>query len=136
MPMKSKTRHVVALSETDATSAMYYSVYLELFDRARVDLYRDASLPISLFYNMRAKAAYVEFSRVVKFLDELEILSWFCRLGTTSVKMCHQVLTGGEEAARGYVVDVYVVDGKPTRIPDDIRAKISSALDTPDFTAK
>ena len=85
---------------------------------------------------MRAKAAYVEFSRVVKFLDELEILSWFCRLGTTSVKMCHQVLTGGEEAARGYVVDVYVADGKPTRIPDDIRAKISSALDTPEFTAK
>jgi len=134
--MKSRTRHVVTLSETDATSAIYYSVYLELFDRARIDLYRDASLPISLLYDMRAKAAYVEFSRVVRFLDELEILSWFCRLGNTSVKMCHQVLLGEEEVARGYVVDVYVVDGKPTRIPDDIRAKISSALDVPEFTAK
>ncbi len=134
--MKSKMRHVVALSETDATSAIYYSAYLELFDRARIDLYRDASLPTSLFYNMRAKAAYVEFSRVARFLDELEILSWFCRLGNTSVKMCHQVLLGGEEIARGYVVDVYVVDGKPTPIPDDIRARILSVLETPEFTAK
>ncbi|AFA39376.1 putative thioesterase [Pyrobaculum oguniense TE7] len=127
--MKVKERYLVALGDTDATGAIYYATYLYVFDRARIALYRETGLDLSIFNKMRAVAAYTEFKKVVTFGDVLDVYIWFCKLGNTSVKMCHEVYLGEQLAARGYVVDVYTENGRPTPIPADIREKIEKVLE-------
>ncbi|MEM0483659.1 MAG: thioesterase family protein [Thermofilaceae archaeon] len=127
--MKVKDKYLVALGDTDATGAIYYARYLYIFDRARIALYRETGLDFGIFNKMRAVAAYVEFKKVVTFGDMLDVYIWFCKLGNTSVKMCHEVYLGEALAARGYVVDVYTENGRPTPIPNEVREKIQKALE-------
>jgi len=124
--VKIKDVYVVALGDTDATGAIYYANYLYIFDKARISLYNAAGLDLRVFYKMRAVAAYVEFKNVVTFGDVLEIYSWFCKIGNSSVKMCHEVYREDSLVARGYVVDVYTENGRSAPLPPDVREKMSA----------
>ncbi len=131
--MKVRERYLVGLGDTDATGAIYYARYLYYFDLSRISLFREAGIDPSIFDSLRAVAAYVEYRSVVRFMDVIEVTSWFCRVGRTSLKMCHEVYVRGEPAARGYVVDVYAPSGKAEEIPQDVRAALEKALDQPDI---
>ncbi len=131
--MKVRERYLIGLGDTDSTGAIYYARYLYYFDLSRISLFRSAGIDLSVFDVLRAVAAYVEYRSVVRFMDEIEVTSWFCRVGRTSLKMCHEVHVRGELAARGYVVDVYAPGGKAEEIPPNVRDLLEKALDQPDI---
>ena len=120
----------VRLSETDALGVVYYGQYLTYFDISRLELLRKAGVTIAYlkkrklgFVAAESKCRYVSSAR---FDDVLTLRVSVTKIGTSSVQYSHTVMRHGKEVAHGVVTDVMVgLDGKPAKIPADVRGRLS-----------
>ncbi len=124
----------VRLAETDALGVVYYGQYLTYFDVSRLEMLRAAGVTIDLlkrrslgFVAAESNCKYISSAR---FDDVLTLSASVARIGMSSVQYFHKASRNGEEVAEGKVTDVLVGrGGKPVKIPQDIRDRLSAFLE-------
>jgi acyl-CoA thioester hydrolase len=123
----------VRFEETDTMGVVYYAKFLVWFEVGRMSLLRDVGLPYKDwsakeigFPVVRVRADYHAPAR---FDDEILVKTRVSRMGNTSLTFENEVYKQPkrELLCTGHTIHVLVGgDGKPVRIPDELRAKISS----------
>jgi acyl-CoA thioester hydrolase len=120
----------VRLDETDALGVVYYGRYLAYFDISRLEMLREAGITLPYlrkrrlgFVAAQASCKYVESAK----LDEkLTLKVKVARIGSASITYSHEIKRGRAMIALGSVTDVMVGGtGRPTKIPIDMREKLS-----------
>jgi len=121
----------VRFRDLDALGHVNNAVYLTYLEVARVAyfsrLQRDW-LEKGHFILARAE---VDFLRPILLEDPVEVGVRVARLGRSSFDMEYLVLAAGEEAARGKTVQVWLEGGRPTPLPQEVRARIAEVEGRP-----
>ena len=126
-----KTR--VRYADTDTMRVAYYANFFVWFESGRIELLRS----IGIVYRdiehqgvfMPVVEAHANYKAPARFDDELLIRTRLAKVGDTSVRFENEVyrLPSMELLCTGHTVHVVVgKDGKPMRVPDELRAKASS----------
>ena len=132
-PFRFSLRTRVDFSDTDAVGIVYYGRYPPYFDRAVIAYRRHLGLPLlgNPGHVLVIRALRCEYHAPARFDDELEVFVRMARLGRTSQTAALRVEeVGGAEPrhlADGEIVAVGLdrYGGRPSPIPDDIRARIA-----------
>jgi acyl-CoA thioester hydrolase len=130
-----RTKLRVRLSETDAKGVVYYAQYFVFFDISRLELLRKTRVEPLTFEHLQlhfvAAEATCKYHASAKFDDLLELRVGISNLGKSSIVYSHEVRRESNRRllVEGTVVDVLVDrSGKPARIPEEIREKLSLYL--------
>ena len=116
----------VAWVDTDAGGRIHFSNAFRWAEVAEVGLVRSV-LSLEEWGDFPRKHVHAEFLKVLRFDDEIEVRLQVERLGTTSITYAWTVLKDGEPYVIGGHTVVHVdKDGRPSPIPDRIRAALSS----------
>lgn len=120
----------VYYEDTDLAGIVYYANYLRFIERARSEMVRAAGIDQ---VEMKARGLVFAVRRVeadylkpAKYDDQLEIRTTLDRVKGASFDMPQEVWRGEELLFRARVgVVVLDANGRATRLPADIRAKIA-----------
>lgn len=134
MGARSVLRTRVRFGETDAAGIVYYPTYFAWFDTGTHGLLREGDAPAR---NARGAPQHelpivecgATFLAPLQFDEEIEIVSTVAAVGTTSLRIEHEVRTlSGQPVARGFEqrVHVAIVEGKlgKTPIPAGLRERL------------
>ena len=134
MGARSVFRTRVRFGETDAAGIVFYPTYFAWFDSGTHGLLRDGDAPGR---NARGAPKHelpivecgATFLAPLQFDEEIEIVSTVTSIGTTSLRIEHEVRTlDGLAVARGFEqrVHVAIVEGKrgKTPIPNGLRERL------------
>ncbi len=115
----------VAWVDTDAGGRIHFSNAFRWAEVAEVGLVRSV-LSIEEWGDFPRKQVQAEFLKVLRFEDEIEVRLRVDRLGTTSITYAWTISKDGEPYVLGGHTVVHVgADGRPSPIPDRIRAALS-----------
>jgi acyl-CoA thioester hydrolase len=120
-------------AETDAMRIVHHTEYFVWFEVARTELLRSIGLPYTEIqrrgFNTPLVEAFASYKAPARYDDEVEVKISAGRIGRSSLRLEYEVvkLPGGELLCTGHTVHVMVGgDGKPKKIPDDLRERLSS----------
>jgi acyl-CoA thioester hydrolase len=120
-------------AETDAMRVVHHTAYFVWFEVARTELLRSLGLPYTEIQKrglyMPLVEAFANYKAPTRYDDEVEVRIRPSKIGRSSVRLDYEVrrLPGEELVCTGHTVHVVIgSDGRPTRIPDDLREKLSS----------
>lgn len=126
-----KTR--VRYADTDTMRVVYYANYFVWFESGRVELFRSNGIVYRDIEEMGifipVVEAHANYKAPARFDDELLIKTRIAKIGETSIRFENEILRlpSMELLCTGHTVHVLVDrDGKPMRIPDELRARLSS----------
>ncbi len=115
----------VAWVDTDAGGRIHFSNVFRWAELAEVGLVRSV-LSVEEWADFPRKHVHAEFLKVLRFDDEIEVRLRVDRLGTTSITYAWTIAKEGEPYVLGGHTVVHVdADGRPSPIPDRIRAALS-----------
>lgn len=123
----------VRYADTDTMRVVYYANFFVWFESGRVELLRSRGIVyrdiehLGIF--MPVVEAHANYKAPARFDDELVVRTRLARMGQTSLRFENEVfrLPERELLCTGHTVHVVTgKDGKPMRIPDELRAKMSS----------
>ena len=113
----------VRYRDLDTFNHVNNAVYLTYFEQARVAYFKslgwrsdDASVVVA--------RAEVNYRRPIFLEDEVKVGCRVARFGTRSYVMEYLVVAGGEVAADGQTVQVFLKQGKPAPLPDSLIDRI------------
>ncbi|WP_117238544.1 acyl-CoA thioesterase [Thermus sediminis] len=115
----------VRFRDLDALGHVNNAVYLTYLEMARVAYFSRLKrdwLEKGHFILARAE---VDFLRPILLEDPVEVGVRVVRLGRSSFEMEYLVRAGGEEAARGKTVQVWLEGGRPAPLPQEVRDRIA-----------
>ncbi len=121
----------VYYEDTDLAGIVYYANYLKFIERARSECVRELGIDQRalkaadglVFAVRRIEADYL---RPALFDDQLTVETTLAGLGGARLEMEQKVLRGEEALFHARVVLVMLdSDGRPVRIPADIRRRLS-----------
>lgn len=128
-------RERVRYAECDPQGVVFNSRYLEYFDIALTELWREAIGPYEtvmeeLGIDLLVAEATVRYHSPLRFDEVFEIRAALSRLGTTSTTTAIELVRGDEIVAVGELRHVFVTRGgaSKTEIPDRARAALASYL--------
>jgi acyl-CoA thioester hydrolase len=132
-------RHRVAFYQTDAMGILHHANYLHLLEMARVAWMDEHDEPyrnwVALGLHFAVTRADVQYRRAVRFDDFVETRVWLEWVRGASLAMAYELSCEGELVATARTEHAMVsIDGKPTRIPAERRARLeqkSPALGRP-----
>lgn len=138
MALKYKTDYRVYYEDTDAGGIMYHGNFINFCERARSDMLREFGLPASkitekLGISFVVRHLDAEYLRMVKLDELLSVETCLEKIKNTSFVMKQVIYTekGGQNIAV-FSMDITLVcideQGKPTRIPADLREKFNDYL--------
>ncbi len=121
----------VYYEDTDLAGIVYYANYLRFIERARSEMVRFAGIDQTemkaqglVFAVRRVEADYIS---PAKYDDQLEVRTTLTRIKGASFDMPQEVYRGETLLFRANVgVVILNAQGRATRIPADIRAKIEA----------
>lgn len=123
----------VRYADTDTMRVVYYANYFVWFESGRVELLRSRGILYRDIEEMGIFIPVVEaqanYRASARFDDELIVRTSLAKIGETSVRFENEVykLPTMELICTGHTVHVVVgKDGRPMRVPDEFRAKMSS----------
>jgi acyl-CoA thioester hydrolase len=123
----------VRFAETDAMQVAYYAEYFVWFEVARTELFRSVDLPYSEVqkrgFHTPVVQAVADYKASARYDDEVEVRARASKVGRSSFRLDYEVtkLPGEELLCTGHTVHVFIGrDGKPKKIPDDLRKRLSS----------
>jgi acyl-CoA thioester hydrolase len=123
----------VRFAETDAMQVVYYAEYFVWFEVARTELFRSIGLPYSEIqkrgFHTPVARAVADYKASARYDDEVLVRVRASKVGRSSVRLDYNVakVPGGELLCTGHTVHVFIgMDGKPRRIPPDVRKKLAS----------
>jgi acyl-CoA thioester hydrolase len=131
--VKHSVRLRARFSETDAMRVVHHTAYFNWFEVARTEMLRKGGLPYTEIqrrgFNFPLVEAFANYKAPARYDDEVEVKIWASKVGRSSLRLDYEVtkLLGRELLCTGHTVHVLTGgDGKPTKIPDDLREKLSS----------
>jgi acyl-CoA thioester hydrolase len=123
----------VRFAETDAMQVAYYAEYLVWFEVARTELFRSVGLPYSEIekrgFHTPVVRAVADYKASARYDDEVIVRARASKVGRSSICLEYVVTKrpGNELLCTGQTVHVFIgTNGRPKRIPDDIRKKLTS----------
>ncbi len=123
----------VYYEDTDLAGIVYYANYLKFIERGRSEYVRALGIDqVELkegrglvFAVRRVEADYLSPAR---FDDRLEVLTAIGQIGGARLVMAQRVMRGEEALFTAQVTLVLMsLEGRPARIPADIRARLEEA---------
>ena len=123
----------VYYEDTDLAGIVYYANYLKFIERGRSEYVRALGIDqVELkegrglvFAVRRVEADYLSPAR---FDDRLEVLTAIGQIGWARLVMAQRVMRGEEALFTAQVTLVLMsLEGRPARIPADIRARLEEA---------
>jgi acyl-CoA thioester hydrolase len=130
--MISGTVHVrVYWEDTDAGGVVYHASYLRFMERGRTELLRERGIDQTALKNESGlvfviSAMNINFRVAAKMDDHLVVETTITELGGASIVMQQKIMRGADLIAEADVTcAVLSPDGKPARIPADVRTKLS-----------
>ena len=129
MPASIELKRRLRWADADAAGRLHFPRIFELIEEAESELVRRIEWPMnrSLGYDFPRVQIECRFIRVISLDDPFRLRLTVGRLGRTSIRYDYQVLGADEELAiEGTMTIVVLKDGKPTAIPDTLRASLSA----------
>ncbi len=125
--------HTVAFYETDAMGVVHHSNYVRFLEHARVRFLAEHDQPytdyISQGYHVPVTRVEVHYQRPCRFADQIAITCWLAWARSASLGFAYQLTVQGQAVAHGTTDHALItLDGRPTRIPDSLRARIVAWL--------
>lgn len=126
----------VYYEDTDCAGVVYYASYLRYFERGRVEFFRDLGISVSDYHDKGlifvVTNVEVEYILPGRYDDLLLLDTRLTDISGVTLTFRHSVTKEGseKELARGSVVLALVNrDGKPVRVPEELRRVLSRELD-------
>ena len=117
--------------DTDAGGVVYYANYLKFLERARSEAiyelgYSNIELKKKFGILIIVKSCNIEYKKPAMFEDKLTVISTINEITKTSFIM-KQNIKKNQELIASTDIHLVVVNlyGKPTKIPDDLKNKLS-----------
>ena len=133
MAIEHEIRLRVRYEETDAMRVVHYSKYFIWFEAGRVELLRSVGIQFKDFEKKGMLFPVVEEvandKTPARFDDEILVKTKISKIGNTSIRFENQVIKIPQQSliCEGHTVHVLTdTDGRPMRIPDDLRAGLST----------
>lgn len=118
----------------DPAGIVFYPQFFYLLHEAQEDFFARIGFPehsmINAGYGVPIVDLKTQFLGMCRNGDDVDITLALSKLGNSSIGMDYEVLGGGQVKLRASGVVVYskVPDGKPVRLPDDLRTALSPYL--------
>lgn len=132
-PITHSVRLRARFAETDAMRVVHHTEYFVWFEVARTELLRSVGLPYTEIqrrgFHTPLVEAFANYKAPARYDDEVEVRIWPSKIGGSSIRLDYEVtrLHEKEVLCTGHTVHVLIGgDGKPKRIPDDLRERLSS----------
>jgi len=134
MPGWHEQRLRVRFEETDTLQVVYYSKYLVWFEVGRINLLREIGLPYNDWASHGVHTpvvqAHVDYHAPARFDDEVLVKTRIASVGRSSMRFENEVykLPEMKLLCTGHTVHTMIDgDGKPMKVPDDVRSKMLSS---------
>ena len=122
----------VYYEDTDFSGAVYHASYLRFLERARTEMLRARGInqralmsEAGLGFVVRKMA--LDFQRPAAMDDELTITTKILELGGASLRLEQAIKRGDETLAVADVLVACVKQGRATRLPQSLRAKLTES---------
>jgi acyl-CoA thioester hydrolase len=122
----------VRYADTDTMRVVYYANYFVWFETGRIELLRSRGIVYREIEQMGifipVVEAHANYRSPARFDDELLVRTRLSKIGETSVRFENEIyrLPSMEPLCTGHTVHVVVDgEGKPMRVPDGLRARLS-----------
>jgi acyl-CoA thioester hydrolase len=126
--------HRVTYSETDRMGFAYYANYLVWFEIGRTELFRASGLAYKdledMGYMLPVIEASCRFMRPVHYDDLLTIRTRVSEFKGVRLGFAYAILKDGQVIAEGATLHAFMdKEGRPKKLPRDIRERLQKALE-------
>ena len=131
MPASIELQRRLRWADADAAGRLHFPRIFEIVEEAESEFVRRIDWPMnrSLGYDFPRVQVECRFLRVIALDDPFRLRLTVGKLGRTSFRYDFQVFNGDDELAiEGSMTVVVLQHGKPTEIPDTLRAALESDL--------
>ena len=124
----------VYYEDTDAGGIVYYANYLKFAERARTEMLREAGFHHTAMMAgegimLAVRRVSAEYLRPARLDDALEVTTSVTGLGAATIDLDQCILRETQELCRVHVTIACVGrDGRPVRLPTELRAMLSSNM--------
>ncbi len=127
-PARVTIRRRVEWAQTDAAGHHHWTAVLHWAEQAETELHERLGIADRTFGREPRAHVSLDFTARLYFREVVDVTIAVVAVGRTSVRYGITVTRGGEPAARGELVTVYVdpATGRPDPWPDDLRAALTS----------
>ena len=128
MPASIELERRLRWADADAAGRLHFPRIFEIIEEAESELVRSLEWPMDRSLNYDFPRVHVEcrFLRVLTLDAPFRLRLEVGELGSTSIRYEYQVFDAGQELAiEGTMTVVVLQDGKPTEIPQTLRAALS-----------
>ena len=128
MPTSIELKRRLRWADADAAGRLHFPRIFEVIEEAESELVRRIEWPMnrSLGYDFPRVHIESRFIRVISLDDLFHLRLTVGKLGRTSIRYDYQVFGADKELAiEGTMTIVVLKDGKPTPIPDALRAALN-----------
>src|SRR5450432_1802666 len=128
MPASIELQRRLRWADADAAGRLHFPRIFEIVEEAESELVRSIQWPMdrSLGYDFPRVQVECRFLRVLALDDPFRLRLTVGKLGRTSIRYDYQVFNAADELAiEGTMTIVTLHNGKPTEIPQSLRAALS-----------
>ena len=128
MPASIELKRRLRWADADAAGRLHFPRIFEIIEEAESELVRSIDWPMdrSMGYDFPRVHVECRFLRVLALDEPFRLLLTVGKLGRSSIRYDYQVFNANDELAiEGTMTLVTLRNGKPTEIPDLLRAALS-----------
>ncbi|WP_337844153.1 thioesterase family protein [Thermus sp.] len=114
----------VRFRDLDPLGHVNNAVHLSYMELARIRYFQRISPDWLQEGHFVVARMEVDYLRPIYLEDEVRVGAKVVGIGRSSLKMEHLILAGGEPAARGLSVLVWLDEGRPAPLPEAVRRRI------------
>lgn len=122
----------VYYEDTDFSGLVYHASYLRFLERGRTELLRALDIHQQAIHAGDDSFVFVvrrmeiDWLKPARMDDVVTVETWPRELGGASMVLAQRILRGDAILLTAEVTVVAVADGRPKRLPPDIRAKLAA----------
>jgi len=115
----------VYYEDTDFSGVVYHASYLRFMERGRTEMLRALGIEqAGLEFGFAVRAMQIDYLKPARMDDELTIETTTRSIGGATLDLDQRVLRGEEVLVTASVRIACIAQGRPARLPKDIRAKL------------
>ena len=121
----------VYYEDTDFSGVVYHANYLRFLERGRTELLRATGIDQSMLHDVARGFAFVVRRMVIDYLrparmdDLIDVETASREVRGASLQLAQRILRDGEVLVTAEVQVAAVSSGRPVRIPDGLRARLT-----------
>ncbi len=117
----------VYYEDTDFSGVVYHASYLRFMERGRTEMLRALGIEqAGLGFGFAVRAMQIDYLKPARMDDELTIETTTRNIGGATLDLDQRVLRGEEVLVTASVRIACIAEGRPARLPKDIRAKLDA----------